>query len=248
MSATSTDIENRRVGVPATHRKARTEPPRLLDLFCCAGGATHGYQRAGWHVTGVDLVPRPDYCGDEFIAADAVSFVRAHGHEFDAIHASPPCQDHSTLTRSNRKRTGWTDGHVNLIPPTRAALLATGRPWVMENVVGAPLRPDLVLCGLMFDLRVFRHRVFELHGFAVFSPAHRTHRGHRVAGWRHGVRHDGDMVAVYGDGGGKGTTEQWQAAMGIDWTADREAIAQAIPPAFAHYIGEHLMAAVGAIA
>ncbi|RKE09700.1 DNA cytosine methyltransferase [Catellatospora citrea] len=218
--------------------------PRLLDLYCCAGGATRGYQQAGWHVTGVDHVPRPDYCGDDFHQGDAVAFALAHGAKFDAIHASPPCQDHSLLTRSNRTRDGWTDRHVDLIPATRAAVMASGRPWVMENVVGATLRPDLVLCGLMFGLRVFRHRLFETHGFATLMPPHPAHRGHRVAGWRAGVRHDGDMFAVYGDGGGKGTTEQWQAAMGIDWTTDREAIAQAIPPAFTRFIGEHLLTAL----
>lgn len=103
------------------------------------------------------------------------------------------------------------------------------------------MRADLVLCGLMFGLGVFRHRIFETSGFAAASIQHPTHRGHRVAGWRHGERHDGDMFAVYGEGGGKGTVAQWRSAMGIDWTEDRYELAQAIPPAYTRFIGEQLI-------
>lgn len=212
---------------------------RILDAFCCAGGATRGYQLSapGVHVTGVDIVHWPDYCGDDFIRADAVQYIADHGHEFDFIHASPPCQDHSALTKGNRRR-GWTDTHVDLIPATRAALQSTGRPYVIENVQGSTVRRDITLCGLMFGLRVFRHRYFETGGgMPIAAPPHPTHRGHRVSGWRHGVRYDGDMVAVYGDGGGKGSVTDWQAAMGIDWTADKRAIAEAIPPAYTRWIG-----------
>jgi hypothetical protein len=98
--------------------------PRLLDAFCCAGGATRGYQDAGFEVVGVDHTAQPDYCGDDFVQADAVTFIAEHGHEFDAIHASPPCQDHIAITAGNRRRPGWTDNHVNLVVPTRAALAA----------------------------------------------------------------------------------------------------------------------------
>lgn len=109
-------------------------------------------------------------------------------------------------------------------------------------MVGAPVRPDIVLCGLMFGLNVFRHRLFELSGFACLQQPHPTHRGHRVAGWRHGRRYAGDMTAVYGDGGGKGSVADWQQALGIDWTDDRRELAEAIPPAFTHHIGLALMA------
>lgn len=217
-----------------------TNRKRLLDLFCCAGGAAMGYHRAGFDVTGVDINPQPRYAGDEFVQADALEYVADHGREFDAIHASPPCQAHTTLTKGNVHR-GIGRAHVDLIPATRAALEATGRPYVIENVTSAPVRPDVVLCGLAFGLRVFRHRLFELGGWAMLSPAHPAHRGHRVAGWRHGIRHEGDMVAVYGAGGGKGTVADWQAAMGIDWTADRTELAEAIPPAYTTYIGAHLL-------
>lgn len=210
--------------------------PRLLDAFCCSGGSTRGYQEAGYLVTGIDLIAWPDYCGDAFVQGDAVEYIREHGHKYDAIHASPPCQDHSALTKGNRRR-GWSDSHTDLIPATREALLSTGRPFVIENVQGAPIRRDLTLCGLMFGLRVFRHRYFEVHGFTAVSPPHPTHRGHRVSGWRHGVRHEGDMVAVYGLGGGKGSVADWQQAMGLFHTADRRALAEALPPSFTRYIG-----------
>lgn len=209
----------------------------FLDAFCCRGGATRGYQDAGFHVVGVDIVDQPGYCGDEFVRADAVEFIAEHGHEFDAIHASPPCQAASALTKgTNRGRV-----YPQLIPSTRAALESTGRPWVMENVAGAPLRRDLMLCGEMFGLAVIRHRFFELGGWTMPQPEHLPHRG-RVAGMRHGQWFTGPYFAVYGAGGGKGTVAQWQAAMGIDWTADRRALAEAIPPAYTRLIGDHLSA------
>lgn len=216
--------------------------PRLLDLYCGAGGAAMGYHLAGFDVTGVDIADQPRFAGDEFIRADAIDYLKAHGHEYDAVHASPPCQDHSLLTRGNRGRSGWSDRHVDMIADTRAELDALGRPYVVENVVGAPLRPDIALCGLMFGLNVFRHRLFELSGFACLQQPHPAHRGHRVAGWRHGRRYDGDMAAVYGDGGGKGSAADWQLALGIDWTADRRELAEAIPPAYTHAIGLALIA------
>jgi hypothetical protein len=215
--------------------------PRLLDLFCGAGGATKGYQRAGFHVTGVDIVPQPNYCGDEFIRSDAVAYLAVHGHEYDAIHASPPCQTHSALTKGNRVR-GWQDGHVDLIPVTRDLLdHAARRPYVIENVQGSELRRDLTLCGEMFGLDVIRHRYFELGGWFAMQPIHVPHRG-RVAGMRHGEWFTGPYFAVYGDGGGKGTVAQWQAAMGIDWTDDRRELAEAIPPAYTEYVGAALLA------
>lgn len=213
--------------------------PRLLDAYCCAGGAGYGYHLAGFEVVGVDIDPQPNY-PFEFHQGDAVEFIKEHGAEFDAIHASPPCQAHTTLTKGNVHRGIGLD-HIDLIPATREALEASGRPFVIENVEGAPLQADVVLCGLMFGLKVFRHRLFELGGWAMLSPAHPTHVGHRVAGWRHGVKYDGDMFAVYGDGGGKGSVQEWQQAMGIDWTTERSEIAEAIPPAYTQYIGAQLL-------
>ncbi|MEW2508417.1 DNA methylase [Amycolatopsis sp. NPDC047767] len=218
--------------------------PRILDAFCCAGGAALGYHNAGFEVVGVDIEAQPNY-PFEFHRGDAIAFIRDHGHEFDAIHASPPCLNATALTAGNRKRPGWHDDHLDLIPPTRAALAGirarTGAPTVLENVQGAEVRKDLVLCGLSFGLKVFRHRYFELNGVFVLTPPHTSHKGHRVAGWRHGIHHDGDMVAVYGDGGGKGSVTDWQDAMDIHHTDVRHELAQAIPPAYTEHIGEAVL-------
>jgi hypothetical protein len=210
------------------------ERPRLLDLFCCSGGATRGYQMAGFHVTGVDIAPQPNYCGDAFIEADALE-VDLSGYDF--IHASPPCQGYSALNAVNKRL------YQRLIAPTRRRLLACGTPFVIENVLGSPLHSPVTLCGEMFGLAVIRHRLFEAHGFELPQPAHVKHRG-RVRGWRHGEYFDGPYVAVYGDGGGKGSVKEWQDAMGIDWTGDRREIAEAIPPAYTRCIGEAALVAV----
>ncbi|MFD4461333.1 hypothetical protein [Nocardia sp. NPDC058480] len=117
---------------------------------------------------------------------------------------------------------------------------------MIENVQGSKLRRDLTLCGEMFGLGVIRHRYFELGGWSMPQPAHVAHRG-RVAGYRHGERFDGPYVAVYGQGGGKGTVRQWQSAMGIDWTSDRVELAEAIPPAYTEFLGRQLIAELSAV-
>lgn len=217
---------------------------RLLDLFCCAGGAAVGYHRAGFEVVGVDNVPQPNYPFEHHIA-DALEFVAAHGHEFDAIHASPPCQAYSAPTRGTNAARNTAVGreHPDLVAATRAALDASGRPYVIENVDGAPVRKDLRLCGEMFGLGVLQHRGFELGGWAVAQPEHPRHRG-RVRGWRHGVYYDGPYVAAYGNGGGKATVPEMQAAKGITWTFDHRELREAIPPAYTEWIGARLRFAV----
>ena len=112
-------------------------------------------------------------------------------------------------------------------------IAASGKPYVIENPAA---RPDVVLCGEMFGLKVIRHRNFELGGWKAEAPTHVAHRG-RVAGMRHGEWFTGPYFAVYGNGGGKGTVTQWQDAMGIDWTDNRKSIAEAIPPAYTGYLG-----------
>jgi len=208
---------------------------KILDLFCGAGGAGKGYQDAGFDVTGVDIAPQPDYPGT-FVQGDALAYLAAHGHEFDAIHASPPCQASCTLTKGTNKGSEY----LNLIPATRALLALHNVPTVIENVQGSDLRRDLTLCGEMFDLGVIRHRYFEVSGFAALPIPHKPHRG-RVAGWRHGVFYEGVYRAVYGDGGGKGTVAEWQDAMGMHHTSNRKSIAEAIPPAFARFVGGQIM-------
>lgn len=212
--------------------------PLLLDLYCGAGGAAMGYYRAGFDVVGVDINPQPNY-PFEFHQADALAFLMEYGGDFDARHASPPCQASTALTKgTNRGRE-----YPQLIPLTRALLASHHGPNIIENVQGSDLRRDVVLCGEMFGLRVIRHRYFEISVATVAQPAHKPHRG-RVAGWRHGRYYDGPYVAVYGDGGGKGSVAEWQTAMGIDWTDVRVEIAEAIPPAYTQYIGEQLLAAL----
>ncbi|WP_406325221.1 DNA methylase [Streptomyces niveus] len=218
---------------------------RVLAAFCGVGGCTRGYQRAGFHVTGVDIAPQPRYCGDEFHQSDAVQFIREHGHEFDLIHAGPPCQHDCTLTAgTNQAR---RDQYPDLLDPTREALEATGRPFVIEQPPGRAskrMRVDLTLCGEMFGLAVIRHRNFELGGWTMPQPTHLKHRG-RVAGMRHGQWFTGPYFAVYGEGGGKGTVAQWQQAMGIDWTDVRKEIAEAIPPSYAEAIPPSYAEAIG---
>jgi DNA (cytosine-5)-methyltransferase 1 len=210
---------------------------RVLDACCGVGGATRGYQLRGLHVVGVDIAPQPDYCGDEFVRGDAVEFIRDHGCEFDFIHVSPPCQGYTALTLGINGAMGWDAalGYPKLIPDVRKVLVSTGKPYVIENVVGSPLRVDTLLCGVNFGLRVLRHRYFETGRWHTRTPVHRPHRG-RVAGWRHNTKFEGPYFAVYGRGGGKGTVPQWQEAMGIDWTENRKSIAEAIPPAYTHWL------------
>lgn len=210
--------------------------PLLLDLFCGAGGASVGYHRAGFDVIGVDINPQPDY-PYEFIRGDALDVLGDFIGEpaLVAVHASPPCQASSNLT----KGTNAGRRYPQLIPATRKLLARTGVPTVIENVQGSDLRRDATLCGEMFGLDVIRHRYFEC-SFPIVAPAHKPHRG-RVSGMRHGVWYTGPYVAVYGEGGGKGSVAQWQKAMGIDWTDNRKSIAEAIPPAYTEYVGRQLI-------
>lgn len=216
-------------------------PPRLLDLCSGAGGAGVGYNRAGFEVVGVDLAPQPNY-PFEFYQGDALTFLAEHWKEFDAVHASFPCQASCSLTKGTNKGRIY----VNLIPEGRRLLAATGLPTVMENVQGSDLRRDLTLCGEMFGLDVIRHRYFEIEHFAAVAPKHKPHRG-RVKGWRHGTYYDGPYFAVYGEGGGKGSVQEWQKAMGMDWTDVRLEIAEAIPPAYTEHIGKQLIEHLGKV-
>jgi hypothetical protein len=212
--------------------------PTLLDLYCGGGGAAVGYHRAGWDVVGVDIEPQPDY-PFEFHQADALDFLAVNGREFDAHHTSPPCQASSGPTKgTNRERRAHL--HVDLIAPTRAALAVTGRPSVIENVVGAELRADVLLCGEMFALPIIRHRKFELAGWTAEAPPHPRHRG-RVRGWRHGTYYDGPYLAVYGNGGGKADVAECRVALGITHIADRTRLIEAIPPVYTEYLGGQLL-------
>ncbi len=214
------------------HRK-----PRLLDLFCGAGGAAVGYHRAGFEVVGVDIKPQPHY-PFEFHQDDAMTFPL---DGFDAIHASPPCQRFSDLAKRNGNASEWPD----LIDPIRRRLVATGLPYVIENVDGAPLLDPIVLCGTMFPgLRVLRHRLFESN-IHLEAPAHGKHplvftHDRRKA---HYGRLDEDTAFVQVTGGGNASVANKRAAMGIDWMIGHE-LNEAIPPAYTELIGLQLRVAL----
>ncbi len=221
------------------HRENPMTKPIILDGYCGVGGAAEGYYRAfggAVRIIGVDKYKQPDY-PFEFVHMDFLQYM-SYGLSRNVIlaHTSPPCQDASALT----KGTNQGREYPKLIEPTREALDATGIPYVIENVSGAAIRKDVTLCGEMFGLAVIRHRHFELGGWQAWQPEHKEHKG-RVSGMRHGVWYEGPYFAVYGDGGGKGSVEQWRQAMGIDWTWNRKSIAEAIPPAYTDYIGREFI-------
>jgi DNA (cytosine-5)-methyltransferase 1 len=207
---------------------------KLLDLYSCQGGATRGYQQAGFHVTGVDIDPQPRYCGDAFHQADAVQFVYDRltwiRDTFDFIHASPPCQFDSDCQRIMR------NDHPDLIEPTREALEATGLPYVIENVNGAraKLKQPVELCGLMFGLeRTYRHRYFEAGGgWTLPQPAHPEHTAPQVKMGR--PARDGEVIQAIGNFSGVGIV---RAEWGVAWM-NRDGIREAIPPQYAQFIGE----------
>lgn len=207
--------------------------PRLLDLFSGAGGCSVGYHRAGFDVVGVDNSPMPRY-PFTFYQDDALEFLAAHGHEFDAIHASPPCQAYSR-SRNN----GCHQDAPMLIGAVREALYRLSIPWVIENVVGAPLFFALELCGTSFGLQASgydlpRHRLFECSTLILGPPC--SHRR-------------GQTIGVYGNGTNSYHRQKMgrclkdsekKEAMGINWMTRKE-LTQAIPPAYTHFIGKQLI-------
>lgn len=208
--------------------------PRLLDLFCGAGGAAMGYHEAGFDVVGVDIKPQPRY-PFQFIQADATELDRSFLNGFDAVHASPPCQVHSITAKLHKATVAR---HGDFIDATRQLCVESRLPYVIENVPGAPLLDPVMLCGTMFGLRVFRHRLFEC-SFYLMTPPHEPHRGTTNSSRTYSTFATGaDMICVAGHNFRR---EDGAAAMGIDWPARREEIAQAIPPAYTRFIGEQLL-------
>ncbi|GAA3850127.1 hypothetical protein GCM10023084_00520 [Streptomyces lacrimifluminis] len=211
---------------PTDIRRVRGHKPRLLDLFCCQGGAAKGYDDAGFDVTGVDIVPQPRY-PFAFVQADAIAFVLAHGSGFDFIHASPPCQHDTACQRIQG------NPHPDLIAPTRAALETTGRPWVMENVGGAApkLRDPVMLCGPMFHLATYRHRFFETGGWTLTQPDHPAHLVPQAKMGRPvPPGHYGQFVGNFSG------VDLARRVMRVPWM-NRDGIRECIPPAYAHHIG-----------
>lgn len=152
--------------------------PKLLDLFCGAGGAGVGYHRAGFDVVGVDINPQPNY-PFEFHQADALDYLADNHQQFDAIHASPPCQHYSAMSNC---RPGLSGDYPDMVDQTRQLLDAIGKPWVIENVPGSGMatqatldgRHGIVLCGHMFGLNLYRHRIFESN-IELTEPPHPRH-------------------------------------------------------------------------
>jgi len=212
--------------------------PRLLDLFSGAGGAARGYQLAGFHVTGIDINPQPRYAGDEFHQADALTFPL---DEFDAVHASPPCQDHSPLrSRAGEHGTGW------MLDATLERLASQPAVWVVENVGAAHNRADFLLCGEMFGLRTVRHRRFTVDPrltALLAVPAHPRHRRPTSTKNRISALAEGHNLSITGNVG----VHAGPLCMGIDWMTGDE-LSQAIPPAYTQFIGEQLLASLAVTA
>lgn len=211
--------------------------PKLLDLFCKAGGTSMGYYRAGFDVTGVDVESQIHY-PFRFVQADAFEYFETHWQEYDFLAGSPPCHHYSSHTQ-HRKNKGVV--YPDLLPGTQERFRSTGKPYIIENVPGAVrlmLNP-IMLCGGMFGLGVVRHRFFESN-LPLIAPEHicNTNQVDRdlVSVTRHGPparwykKHPGAVFSV----------KIWHEAMGIDWM-NRTELTQAIPPAYTEYLGKHAL-------
>lgn len=205
--------------------------PRLLDLFCGAGGASVGYHRAGFDVVGVDLAPQPNY-PFKFIHADALGILGDHWitfkGRFDAIHASPPCQHYANVTLWKAD----ANDYPALIEPTRELLEQTGLPWVIENVRTRAVRADFMLCGTAMGLPFRRHRHFETNWTDGMVMAHPCQ--HRPSDYSF-------------DHGGKQTESVYRDALGCGWMTVQES-REAIPPAYTEFIGQQLLAHIQSVA
>lgn len=217
--------------------------PRLLDLCCGVGGAARGYQEAGFEVWGVDTEDQPRYAGDRFANDDAIHILESMFHpwpiwrieDFDGIHASFPCQ---RWTAYNRRGEGVGEDYPDLIGKGRELLLATGLPYVVENVPGAPLESPIRLCGSSFGLDVRRHRHFETN-FPVMAPP-----------CNHSAQEPGRFPGATNRPNGRATVEVgvWRIpletqkqAMGIDWDVTLPELSNAVPPAYTAHIGSYLL-------
>ncbi len=241
--------------------------PKMLDLFCCAGGAAMGYHRSGFDVYGVDIEPQANYPfpmhqGDaldvlrRLVAGEGVTFSTSSDlfssgrsttlrlTDFAAAHGSPPCQAYSTIT-PDRSR------HPRLIEPLRDLLRATGLPYVIENVEGArrELHHPVKLCGSSFGLKVRRHRYFETPVTILHPPCQHATQGRPVGVY--GDHPQDDSYYRRPDGTLRGnkaaSVEHAREAMGIEWMSWLE-LAEAVPPAYTEHIGRQLLDALGGAA
>ncbi len=212
--------------------------PRLLDLFAGAGGAAMGYYRAGFDVVGVDINPQPHY-PFTFVRYDVMELDLAWMMpDFDAIHASPPCQRFSkSVSKANRAK------HPDYIARTRGLLQASGLPWVIENTPRAPLINPITLCGSSFGLEVKRHRIFEMSHPPILVPPcrHEEYEPQYPPAWN---RTTPLRFRPISGGWGEPDLEADKAGMGIDWEMTRHELSESIPPAYTEWIGAQLLAAL----
>jgi DNA (cytosine-5)-methyltransferase 1 len=217
---------------------------KLLDLFCGAGGCSIGYNKAGFDVVGVDIRTQPRYPFLEVHQQDAMLVLQDidYCREFDLIHASPPCQLYSVATLLHGVDYNY---YPDLVPDVRAALVKIGRPYIIENVPGAPLITPLLLCGSMFGLRIDegelrRHRLFESNMPLTAPNNHGCGRQKAVTV----AGHPGGSSTRDGE---KHSVEQWAKVMGITgMTADE--LAQAIPPAYTEHLGRQALQILAGVA
>lgn len=212
--------------------------PRLLDLFCGAGGCSVGYDRAGFDVTGVDIADHPDY-PYEMIVADAMEIAadRPFLDRFDVVHGSPPCPRYSAITPTDRR-----DSHPDHLPRFRELMLVWGGTYVVENVPGAPMPAGVMFCGKAMGLpHIRRHRLFESN-LLIMSPGCACDRGPAYGVYGdHGdltPRDRGDGIQRWGKARDVAHAQQ---IMGIDWMTRWDDLADAIPPAYCEYIGVQLL-------
>jgi DNA (cytosine-5)-methyltransferase 1 len=208
--------------------------PVLADLYCCAGGAAMGYFYAGFNVVGFDIEPQPNY-PFEFVQMDALDALNDRDliEQFSAIHASPPCQAYSPLNAYNRKT------YPDLVDETRELLVASSRPWVMENVPQAPLLDPVALCGSMFGLRVYRHRHFEA-SFPLVEPT--DHPAHVARCARNGyLPEDDQFMSIHGGKHSRAWLLMACEVMGVPWMRTIKEVCEAIPPVYTEYIGRLIL-------